>query len=103
MRNTMCDIFLERRFGRFEVSCELLRTTSIDVLNMVFKDMVIYHAQCDDVRGVMSYYACSPHFESILENDTPKDYVVIVSRKEADLGGHLHEVSFHQLEIQDAA
>ena len=101
--NTMCDAFLERRFGRFEIAAPLLQTTELDHLNLIFRDMVIYSAAYDESRNVMSYYACSPHFEPIDVNGVPPDYAVIVRVHKADIGGHSHQVTYERVSVPHAA
>lgn len=99
---SMRDAWIEHRFGKFEVSAELLQDISMATIGLLFSDMVIYSVKSNSTRNSLTYYACSPKFEPLSPNTPPPWYDVSCTMEPCDIGGHANRIIFERIRTHAA-
>jgi hypothetical protein len=89
---------LRKRLGRFVVNRAILDSASIEELNLLFEDVVIFRAELMYQLDGVEYLAFSPRFDVSSEGALPPYYSVEVTSELIELGGG--ECSHHAVDFK---
>jgi hypothetical protein len=74
------------RRGTFELNDSFIEDSEVELLCMIFKDMIILYCEHDPMKGTLIYKALSPKFDSIPTGELTPEYRAEISVKRDDDG-----------------
>lgn len=72
------DLFEEKRFGYIYISANALREVPLEAYQLLFKDLVVLAMRDRFERGEVEYFAASPQFDSMQEDEIIPAYQIKV-------------------------